>query len=353
MRVTVLAVLPVLVVALAAGCGGGGGRCSSATCPVGCCDASGLCQSGSFSAACGIGGTTCSVCSVTQTCSQGQCIGSNSGAGTGAGGGLSGTGGGVAGPQLEVMPSSATVASGDALTLSGRVVGGVDNGVAFSLAQGGGSLSRTSASTATYFATSGNTTVRILATSVQNSSLSRFIDLNVSQTLEPFSVAPTSPSSNALTLPPGSKQTFAGVRTTTVPNTPSPTSMVVGVSGLQWFVWPSGTIDGTGTLTAATTDERIYAREPSTNLWSSADLLVTATNLNAIAITPAVSTVTRGGVVQLTAMVSSGAAVTWRVSPNGGSVSATGTYTAPNAPGVFLVQATAGSQYALATIVVQ
>ncbi|MBM4778669.1 MAG: hypothetical protein GQE15_13275 [Archangiaceae bacterium] len=351
MRVTLAALLSLFFV-IASGCGGNR-PCSSATCAVGCCDSSGRCQTGSFSAACGIGGATCSVCSVTQTCSQGQCIGSNSGAGTGAGGGFSGTGGGSSGPQVEVMPSSATVVSGGALTLSGRVVGGVDNGVAFSLAQGGGSLSRTSPSTAIFYAASGNSTVRILATSVQNTSLSRFIDLNVSPTLERFSVAPESPSSNALLLPPGSKQTFSGVRTTTIPNSPSPSSMVVGVSGLQWFVWPSGTIDGTGTLTAATTDERVYAREPSTNLWSSADVTVTATNTNAIAISPAVSTVTRGGVVQLTAMVSSGAAVTWRVSPNGGSVNSTGTYTAPNTPGVFLVQATAGSQYALATIVVQ
>ncbi len=353
MRATLLAVLSLLVIAAASGCSGGA-RCSSATCAVGCCDSSGRCQSGSFSAACGIGGASCSVCSVTQTCAQGQCIGSNSGAGTGAGGGFTGTGGGSSGPQLEVMPSSATVARGDSLTLSGRVVGGVDNGVAFSLAQGGGSLSRTSASTAVYFSASGTSTVRILATSVQNSSVSRFIDLNVSPTLEAFNVAPTSPSSNALPLPPGSKQTFAGTRFISIPTTPSPTSMVTGVNGLQWFVWPSGTIDSTGTLTAATTDERVYAREPSTNLWSSADVTVTATNTKAIAITPAVSTTTPNGVVQLTATVSSGEAVIWRViSASTGAVSATGTYTAPSSPGVYLVEASAGSQYALATIVVQ
>lgn len=354
MRVTALVALSLLVMAVAAGCGGGGARCSSATCPVGCCDSSGKCQSGSFSAACGIGGASCSVCSVTQTCAQGQCIGSNTGAGTGAGGGSGGTGGGASGPQLEVMPSSATVASGDTLTLSGRVVGGVDNGVAFSLAQGGGSLSRSSASTAVYYASSANSTVRILATSVQNSSVSRFIDLTISSTLEAFNVAPTSPSSNALPLPPGSKQTFAGLRFVSIPTVPSPTSMVAGVNGLQWFVWPSGTIDATGTLTASTTDERIYAREPSTNLWSSADVSVMATNTKAIAISPAVSTTTRNGVVQLTAMVSSGEAVTWRViSANTGSVSSTGTYTAPSSPGVYLVEASAGTQYALATIVVQ
>lgn len=354
MRVTLLAVLSLVVMAVAAGCGGQM-RCSSATCPVGCCDSSGKCQSGSFSAACGIGGASCSVCSVTQTCSQGQCIGANTGAGNGTGGGISGTAGGTAGPQVQVMPPSATVVSGDSLTLSGRVVGGVDNGVAFSLAQGGGSLSRTSASTATFFAASGNATVRILATSVQNSSVSRFIDLNISQTLESFSVLPTSPSTNALPLPPGSKQTFSGMRIMSVPNPTTPSSTVRGVAGLQWLVWPSGTIDVTGTLTAATTDERVYALEPSTNLWSSADVSVMATNTSAVAISPAVTTVTRGGVVQLTAMVSSGDPVTWRVvSANGGSINSTGTYTAPSSAGVYLVQAsTPGSQYGLATIVVQ
>lgn len=341
-----------LFVAVASGCGSNK-PCSSATCAVGCCDASGRCQTGSFSAACGIGGATCSVCSVTQTCSQGQCVGANTGAGNGAGGGFGGTGGGSAGPQLEVMPASAAVASGDSLTLSGRVVGGIDNGVTFSLAQGGGSLSRTSASTAIFYAASANATVRILATSVQNTSVSRFIDLSINQ-VDSFSVVPTTPSSNALPLPPGSRQTFSGMRIVSIPNTPSPSSMVAGVNGLQWFVWPSGTIDSTGTLTAATTDERVYAREPSTNLWASADVSVMATNTNAIAITPAVSTVTRGGVVQLTAVVSSGAAVTWRVfSSSSGSVNSTGTYTAPSTAGIYLVQANAGSQYALATIVVQ
>lgn len=352
MRLT-LTVLLTLFFVVAAGCGGSR-PCSSATCAVGCCDSSGRCQTGSFSAACGIGGATCSVCSVTQTCSQGQCIGSNTGSGTGAGGGFSGTGGGSSGPQLEVMPSSATVVEGGVLTLSGRVVGGVDNGVAFSLAQGNGRISRASPSSALYYASSGNSQVRILATSVQNSSVSRFIDLTVSPTLEAFDVLPTPPSGNALLLPPGGRQTFTGLRYVTVPTTPSPTAMMAGVSGLQWFVWPSGTIDGTGTLTAATTDERVYAREPSTNLWSSADVSVSATNTNAIAITPAVSTTTRGGVVQLTAMVSSGAQVSWQVAaPSQGSVNSTGTYTAPSTAGIYLVRANVGSDYALATIVVQ
>ena len=72
-------------------------RCSPQTCAAGCCDSSGLCQSGSASGACGSRGNACSVCSLGATCSFGSCLGS-SGAGTsGAGGGTSGVGGGTSG----------------------------------------------------------------------------------------------------------------------------------------------------------------------------------------------------------------------------------------------------------------
>lgn len=81
-----------------AGCGSTQ-RCSALTC-TGCCDASGMCRTGSESSACGSGGNTCTACSAGGFCSFGTCSTGNSGAGSAgagtAGGGSAGTGGGSA-----------------------------------------------------------------------------------------------------------------------------------------------------------------------------------------------------------------------------------------------------------------
>jgi len=80
---------------------------------------------------------------------------------------------------------------------------------------------------------------------------------------------------------------------------------------------------------------------------------VTATSAESIVVTPSVSMVAPNGVVQLTATVSTGASVTWSSLGSLGSVSSTGTYTAPSTPGVFVVQAVIGPRAAVATIIVQ
>jgi hypothetical protein len=67
-------------------------KCTSATCPDGCCDDQGMCQQQSPST-CGISGQTCVSCSLGQSCVAGSCrIG-----GTGGGGNDGGTGGGTGG----------------------------------------------------------------------------------------------------------------------------------------------------------------------------------------------------------------------------------------------------------------
>ena len=343
-------------------CGGGARPCSTATCPVGCCDAAGLCQSGMSSNACGIGGARCSSCTVTQNCTQGMCSSGNSGTGgfgtgggsSGVGGGTAGgfsTGGGTGGASLEVMPAQATVAAQSSVTLSGRVVGAVDTGVSFSVVQGSGFISTFSSSSAVYQAQSADATVRILAVATMNSSVSRFIDLSVRDTVTPFGVVPQSISQTPYVLAPASRQTFAGYRIASTGVSPS--AVIAGVRSLEWRVWPSGTIDTAGTLTADALNQRVYAREPSTNLWASTDVDVTATSQASIVVTPSVSTVAPNGVVQLTATVSTGATVTWSTSGSLGSVNSSGTYTAPATPGVYVVQAAVGARSAVATVIVQ
>lgn len=69
--------------------------CSPANCALGCCDASGRCQTSS-SSTCGTKGSICSTCRIDESCVSGSCMSSSSGAGP-AGGGTSGTGGGTSG----------------------------------------------------------------------------------------------------------------------------------------------------------------------------------------------------------------------------------------------------------------
>lgn len=60
-------------------------QCTAATCPLGCCDATGKCQSASNST-CGKAGSACTTCSVSDSCVMGTCTPGNAGAGnTGAG----------------------------------------------------------------------------------------------------------------------------------------------------------------------------------------------------------------------------------------------------------------------------
>lgn len=69
--------------------------CGPSTCPIGCCDANGLCQSGGSVTGCGARGEECRTCSTNQTCNSGMCTMPNAtGGGSATGGGTGGVGGG-------------------------------------------------------------------------------------------------------------------------------------------------------------------------------------------------------------------------------------------------------------------
>jgi hypothetical protein len=235
------------------------------------------------------------------------------------------------------MPARATVPSRTTLVLSGRVVGAPDTGVTFQLLSGSGSLRTMSPSTSLFTALSPDAAIRIAASSTTNPALSRTIELAVTNFDEPLFLLPEGISQLPYVLATATTQTFTAAEY---------------LSPAEFFAWPSGTISSTGLLTATVGVERVYARNPANNVWASTDVDVRATTEASVVITPAVSTTTRGGVVQLTAMTSSGAPVTWRAL--GGSVTPTGTFTAPTTPGIYLVQASVtSSRYAVATIVVR
>lgn len=334
--------------------------CSAANCAIGCCDASDTCQVGTQPLACGIAGGTCSVCSLAQQCVQGTCFG-----GTGAGGGGGGSGGGGGGSVgggggtasgggagMNLIPTSATVPLYSEVELSAELLGGApDQLVTYSIESGGGSLVSSGPSTATYRAYSANATVRIRAQANYLSSLARYADFTVSDTVTEFLVVPQTYSRNPYVISLGSQQTFAALRVL------SAAANANGLGDVDWTVWPSGTItDGTTTITSSM--QRIYAHERSTNIWASAGISPQTTSEPSVVVTPALSTVGPNGVVQLTAMVSTGASVRWDLAgPNTGTVSSSGTYTAPSTPGVYVVRAApdpgTGLRYALATVIVQ
>lgn len=81
-----------LVAVMAPSCGPT--TCTPTSCPLGCCDRSGLCQPGNSTFACGARGNTCEACSTSQSCSSNACS-SSFGFGAGAAGaGIASTGGG-------------------------------------------------------------------------------------------------------------------------------------------------------------------------------------------------------------------------------------------------------------------
>jgi hypothetical protein len=149
---------------------------------------------------------------------------------------------------------------------------------------------------------------------------------------------------------PGSQQTFAAVRYG------SPAGYYLGMRGVDWTMWPSGTVTD-GTLTSTSTMQRIYAREQSSNVWASVAVSGQTTSEPSVAVTPSLVTVAPNAVVQFTANISSGAAAQWGViSSNGGTISTSGTYTAPSTPGVYVVGVEpqgGGLRFAVATIIVQ
>ncbi|MDP1825688.1 MAG: hypothetical protein Q8L48_20675 [Archangium sp.] len=323
--------------------------CSAATCATGCCDMTGVCQTGTQSLSCGIAGGACDLCRLGESCVQGTCFGGTSGGGAGGGTG-GGAGGGVG---IRLMPASATVPYNSQVELSAELTGGApDQQINWSLESGSGRLLPTGPSSATYFAYSNTATVRIRAWANFLSSVATFADFAVSSSARSFSVVPQPLSSSPYILALGSPQTFGAVRLTL-----SPTSSYEGLRGVEWTVWPSGSItDGTATITSAM--KRIYAREQSSNVWASVGVSGQTTTEPSVEITPALSTVAPNGVVQFTANISTGSAAQWiAATTNGGTISTSGTYTAPPTPGVYVIAAQAsdgtGLRYAVATVIVQ
>ena len=110
--------------------------CEEGSCPFGCCDASGQCQSGTAQTACGMGGMACDVCvSGVQACQLQDCVAAGGGGGTtgGGGGATGGSGGGSGGG----MGGGTTGGGSGGGTTGGGIGGGTGGGTTGGGAGGG------------------------------------------------------------------------------------------------------------------------------------------------------------------------------------------------------------------------
>ncbi len=108
-------------------CGTPAPRCNSTTCSTGCCDLSGICQSGNSTGACGSRGNTCTACGLGASCSFGTCLGSTGAGSSGTGGGTSGTGGGTSGTGGGT--SGGSTGTGGGSTGTGGGISGTGGGI--------------------------------------------------------------------------------------------------------------------------------------------------------------------------------------------------------------------------------
>jgi O-glycosyl hydrolase len=227
-------------------------------------------------------------------------------------------------PSVNINPTSAMVALGGSASFTCAVTGVADTGCTFSVAEaGGGSVNSSGAYTAP--TTAG--TYHVVATS--HADASRTASAAVTVTAAGISINPTTP-----TVALGGSQTF--------------TCTVIGAADTSctWSVTEAGggSISAGGVYTAPITAGTYHVVAAShADPTKTASTAVTV-GPAAISISPTTATLSEGGSkafsCSVTGAVDTGC--TWSIAEgaSGGSVSATGAYTAPNSGGTFHVVAT-------------
>ncbi len=273
------------------------------------------------------------------------------GTGGGMGGGMGGSGGSN-GISVSVIPQSITVPRGGSVDIVASVNGATNQTVLATLSNGGGNVTSTSINTARYVAPYQEGSAIITVTSAADANAKATISVTIAN-VSPISIYPNLVSNSVYTVSQGGRQTFSVAEYVSGAG-------VLGFENIQWRIWPVGTISADGT--AAFGDARagptyVFANEPVSNRWDSVQLQVSTGPTLTVEVSPAVSTVAPNGVVQLTATTSNGTAVSWSTgSTNGGSINASGTYTAPALPGIYTVVAASfqdNRRFALATVIVK
>jgi hypothetical protein len=245
------------------------------------------------------------------------------------------------------------------IDLIARAEGFSSPNVTFSLdstTTGSFSLYATGPQTARFYSYSSSpATARIRVVSDALSSVATTVDLLMTNTGRDLSLVPQYDSASAIAT--GTRQNFALIEAM------YSSGNARGVANTEWYLWTNGTyspvnrpVNGVAAFDTAGA-ARVYARDPQSAQWLSVDVNVGTTTEPSVEVTPAVATVNRGGVVQFTAHVSTGVGVQWLVITGTGSVNSSGTYTAPQTAGIYIVEAVpvggSGLRFGIATIVVQ
>ncbi len=236
--------------------------------------------------------------------------------------------------RVDVSPNTATVAAGESLALSAAVTGAVKT-VTWSLAEGTAGGTITAAGVYTAPGTAG--IYDVLATSTADPMQSDSATITVTAALP----VPPPPTSVTIAVSPQTASIVAG-------NTVQFTASVGGSTDTSatWSVAESagGTMSAAGLYIAPATAGSYHVvatshADPS----KTASATVTVTAPVAIAVSPQSASVIAGRTVQFTATISGtmNTGATWSVlESGGGTVSASGLYTAPSAPGTYHVEAT-------------
>jgi hypothetical protein len=236
---------------------------------------------------------------------------------------------------VTVSPSSATVVAGSTAQLTATVTGSTDGVVSWSVAEGsaGGSVS----GTGLYSAPSTPGTYHVVATSHADASCSATATVTVTAP-PPAPIAVTVTPKTASVVAAGTVQLGATVTGST--DAAVTWSVQEGAAG--------GTVSASGLYTAPTAAGTYHAvaashADPSKTAVSTITVTAPPPAPVAIAIAPSTTTVVGGNTVQLQATVtgSTDTAATWSVQEGtaGGSVSASGLYTAPQTAGTYHVVA--------------
>ncbi len=253
---------------------------------------------------------------------------------------------------VNIVPSNASTTTGGSLTFTATVTGttaGQSTAVTWSVQEGGGG---TIDSSGHYLAPSTTGTFHVLATSVADPSKTATATISVTAT----PVVAVSVSPGTATIRVGGTATF----TATVTGTTAGQSTAV-----TWSVQESGggTVNSSGQYTAPGTPGTFHVVATSVaDTSKKATATVTVTPNIAVSLSPPTASTTVGGTVTFSATVTGttagqSTAVTWSVQEgaSGGTVDASGHYTAPNTAGIYHVVATSvadASKKATATVTV-
>jgi uncharacterized protein (TIGR03437 family) len=226
---------------------------------------------------------------------------------------------------VTLSSTSLSLTSGQSITLTALVTGATDRGVTWSISSQAGTLGignpadSTGTSTNNYVAPATITqrqNVTITAASVADNTKSASVTIQLSP-----SAITVSPSTATLTASGSQQFTATG-----------------GGAGYVWSISPqTGTIDQTGLYTAPSTissSQTVTVTATSSadsSISGTAKITLSPTASVSVSISPTSASLTAGGTQQFTATVSNGStnAVTWKLSPQTGTIDSSGLYTAP------------------------